>query len=90
MFAQRVKIHEHCVANFFRQERHRGTARNHAFQIIPTAAHAAAVSLNQRLHRDRERFFDITRRIDVTGKREHFRAFIIIAAKFCEPIRAAA
>src|SRR5208282_5611631 len=42
-FIERVEIHQHGVADRFRDHRHGGAARDHGQQIVPAAAHAAGV-----------------------------------------------
>src|SRR5690242_16985992 len=56
---QAVEIHQHCLADRFRYDRHRRTAGNDAEQIVPAAAHSATVPLDQLAQRYAHRLFDI-------------------------------
>src|SRR5690348_14166334 len=59
---QAVEIHQHRLADGFRYYRHRRTAGNDAEQIVPAAAHSAAVLLDQFAQRYAHRLFDIAGR----------------------------
>src|SRR5580704_919903 len=65
---QAVEIHQHRLADRFRYDRHRRTARNDGEQIVPAAAHAAAVSLDQLAQWYAHCLFDIARRVHMAGK----------------------
>src|SRR3990167_1728156 len=87
--AQRIEIHQHIVADFLRQQRHRGAARNDGFQILPPAADSAAVRADKRLQGDRHRLFDIARTIDVTGNAKDLGAGVVRPSEPGEPFGAA-
>src|SRR5262249_16966220 len=70
---QGVEIHQHRVANVLWQHRGRGPARDHAEQIVPTAAYAARVLFDQLAHRDAHRLLDIAGLLDMTGNAENLR-----------------
>ncbi len=70
---QRVEIHQHLVADRRRQARRRRAAGDHGQQIVPAAAHAAGMALDQLAHRDRHRLLDIARLVHMAGNAEDFR-----------------
>src|SRR5579872_2973906 len=86
---QRVEIHQHVVANRFRQARRRRTAWDHRHQIVPAAAHPAGMPLDELLHRDRHGFFDIARLVYMPGNAKDFRAGVALATDPGDPFRAA-
>ncbi len=90
MLFQSIEIHQHVVADLFRQQWHGRTARNDRLEIVPAAAHAAAMGLDQGLERDAHHLFDITRRVHMARDREHLGAGVALATKACKPFCAAA
>ncbi len=87
---QTVEIHQHCVANRLRQQRHRRTAGDHRQQIVPTAAHAAAMLVDQLAERDTHLLFDVAWLVHVAGYAKELRAGVVRSAKRREPRPAAA
>ena len=86
---QTVKIHQHFVADRLGDQRHRRTTRNNRQQIVPPAAHAAGVLLDQFPQRDAEFFFDIAGLVDVTRDAEDLLPRVVLPAQAGEPRRSA-
>src|SRR5690606_35150825 len=74
----------------FRQQRHRGAARNDGEQVVPTAAYAAGMLLNQLTQRNTHLLFHVAGLVDMARDAEKFRARVIGTAKAREPARATA
>src|SRR5690606_9784271 len=88
--AQAVEIHQDIVADAFRQQRHRAAARNDGEQVVPTAAYAAGMLLNQLTQRTTPPLFHVAGLADMARDAEKFRARVIGTAKAREPARATA
>src|SRR5262249_55869978 len=88
--AQRVEIHQHGVADRFRDDRYRGAARDDAEEIVPAAADAPGMPLDELTQRDTHRLLDIARRVDVAGDAEDLGALVLRPADAGEPGGAAA
>ena len=69
---------------------HRRAAGNDGEQIVPAAANAAAMPVDQFAERDRHRLFDVAGPVDVAGDAEELGAGIVRRAEAREPRRAAA
>lgn len=87
--SERVKVHQHIVANFAGQKWHRGTSRNHSQEIIPAALHATTVAFEEFFQRDRHFLLHSARIVHVAGNTEKFRAAVIGSAERGEPIGSA-
>src|SRR5208337_197500 len=72
-----------------RDARHRRSARNDRQEVIPTAAHAAAMLVDQLAQRDAHFLFNIAGLIHMAGDAEEFRAGVVRPAKLGEPLTAA-
>ena len=66
-------------------EPHRRSARDDREQIVPAAAHPAAVPVDQLAERNRHRLLDIARLVDVTREAEDLGAGIVGRAETREP-----
>ena len=88
--AQTVEIHQHVVADRFRDQRHRGAARNDRQQVVPAAAHAAGIFVDQFPQRNAEFFLDIAGLVHMAGDAEHFLPRVVLPPEAGEPRRAAA
>src|SRR6202158_6618577 len=87
-FSQAVEIHR-CIDDLFRRHHaHRRTARDHRLEIIPTAADAAAMALDQLPEWTPHRLFDVAGTLDMAGDAEQFGADIVGPADRGEPRRA--
>src|SRR5207237_9869563 len=73
----------------FRYDRHRRTAWNDAEQIVPAAAHSAAMPFDQLAQRYAHRLFDIAGRVHVAGKAVDLGARVARPADTGKPSRAA-
>ena len=60
-------------------------ARNNCLQIVPTAAHAAGMFVDQLLERNAHDLFDIARIVDMAGYGINLGAGVVLAAKAGEP-----
>ena len=76
---QRVEIHRRVDDLVGRNQWHRRAAGDHSQQVIPTAADAAAMPVDQLAEWDRHHLFDVTRRVDVPGDAEELRAGIVFS-----------
>ena len=72
-----------------RQARRRRAAGDHRQQIVPAAAHAAGMALDQLAHRDAHRLLDIARLVHMAGDAEDFCPGVARTADRREPRRAA-
>ena len=86
---QRVEIHQHVFALVDGEARDRRPAGNDGLEIVPAAAHAAAMTVDQLAEWDRHRFLNHARTLDVAGDCKDFRACIALSAKAGEPACAA-
>ena len=84
-----VEIHDQVFAIRRRDQRARGTAGNDRQQIVPAAADAAAVLLDQLAERDAHGVFHDAGRVDVAGDAVKLGADIVGAADAGEPAGAA-
>src|SRR5665213_4316262 len=87
---ERVELHQHGVADRFRNHRHGGAAGNNREQIVPAAAHAAGVLVDELPERDAHRLLDIARLFDMAGNAEDLGALVLRPADAGEPGAAAA
>src|ERR1700733_9909513 len=88
--AQRVEIHQHGVADRFRDHRHGGAAWDHAQKIVPAAAHAAGIFVDEFPERNAHRLFDVARLFHVARDAIDLCAFVLGPADAGEPGAAAA
>src|SRR6202158_1161680 len=87
-FSQAVEIHR-CIDNLFRRHHpHRRTAGDHRLEIIPAAADAAAMTLDQLPEWNPHCLFDVAGTLDMAGDAEQFGADIVGPADRGEPRRA--
>ena len=73
-----------------RQARHRRAAGDHGQQVVPAAAHAAGMALEQLAQGDAHLLFDHAGLLDVAGDLEQLGAGVVGLADAGEPGRAAA
>ena len=83
---QTVEVHQRDLAHFPRDQRHRRPARNYGLQIVPAAAHAAAVFFQQLAQRDRHHFFDVARPVHMAADRHDLGAGVVRPAEAREPL----
>src|SRR6185437_89019 len=86
-----VEIHQQRVGLIGAggNERHRRAAWNDGEQIVPAAAHAAGMAVDQFAQRNAHLFFHIAGPLDVAGNAEQLGASVVLAADAGEPRRAA-
>eukprot|EP00227_Mantoniella_beaufortii_P011202 CAMPEP_0197590548 /NCGR_PEP_ID=MMETSP1326-20131121/11475_1 /TAXON_ID=1155430 /ORGANISM="Genus nov. species nov., Strain RCC2288" /LENGTH=441 /DNA_ID=CAMNT_0043155651 /DNA_START=195 /DNA_END=1517 /DNA_ORIENTATION=- len=87
---ERVEVHEHLLAHLLGDERHGGAAGDDAQQVVPAAAHAPRVLLDQLLQRDAHLLLHRARVVDVPADAEQLGAGVVLAPERREPLRAAA
>src|ERR1700724_2897592 len=63
---QAVKIHQHCLADRFRETRHARTPGDDSQKVVPAAAHSAAMPVDQLLERNAHLLFDVAGRVHMT------------------------
>src|SRR5271169_288218 len=87
LVAAAVEIHQERIALIGTggYERHRRAARNDGEQIVPAAAHAAGVPLDQFAQRNAHILFDIARTLDMTRNAIELGAGIVGAPDAGEP-----
>ena len=85
VFAQRVEIHQHIVAYAFGDHRRGGTAGDDGQQIVPAAAHAAGMAVDEFAQRHAHFFFDVAGLVHMALQAEDFGAGILGAAEAGEP-----
>src|SRR3984885_874786 len=92
LLAAAVEIHQQRVGlvGTGRNERHRRAARNDRHQIVPAAAHAAGMALDQFAQWNTHLLFDIARLFHVAGNAEQLGAGVVLAADAGKPGGAAA
>lgn len=86
---QRVEIHDLRVARSFGQDGRGGAAGDDGFEVVPAAAHAAAVLVDELAEGDGHFFLHRAGVVDVAGDAEEFRAGVALAAEGVEPVRPA-
>ena len=59
------------------EQRHRRAARDHGEQVVPAAAHAAGMALDQLAQRDAHLLFDVARLVHVAGNAEQLGAGVV-------------
>src|SRR5581483_6273210 len=69
---------------------HRGAAGDDGLEIVPAAANAAAMPLDQLAERDTHRLLDIAGALDMARDAKQLRAMVVLRADAGEPGRAAA
>src|SRR5476651_2203070 len=82
---QRVEVHQDRVADRLGQHRRRRTTENDGQQVVPAAAYAAGMLLDQLLEGNAHRLFDVARLVYVPGDAEEFGAGVVRAANAAEP-----
>ncbi len=87
---QAIEIHQHVVADRFRQERHGRAAGNDGKEIVPAAAHTACMFFKEFLEGDTHFLFDIAGPVHMAGNAEELGAGVVGTAEAGEPGRAAA
>ena len=85
VFAQGVEIHQHIVAYAFGDHRRGGTAGDDGQQIVPAAAHAAGMAVDEFAQRHAHFFFDVAGLVHMALQAEDFGARILGAAEAGEP-----
>src|SRR5579872_4147872 len=88
--AEAVEIHRRVDDLLRRHHAHRRSTGYHRFQIVPAAANAAAMLLDQFAERNAHGFFDVAGALDVTGHTEQLGADIVRPADRRKPGRATA
>ncbi len=83
--AQAVEVHEHGIADRLGQHRHRRTPGDDRQQIVPAAAHAAGMPLDQFFQRNAHFLFDIARPLHMAGDAEDLGAAVLGPAETGEP-----
>ena len=91
LVAAAVEIHQQRVGliGAGRNQRHRRAARNDREQIVPAAAHAAGMAIDQFAQRNAHGLFDIARPLDMAGNAIELGAGVVLPADAGEPGRAA-
>src|SRR5262249_16136442 len=84
-----AKIHEQRLPLMNRNARHGGTAGNGGEQVVPAAAHAPRMALEQLAQRDPHRVLYGAGPLHVAGNAEQFRAGIVGPPDAREPVGAA-
>mmetsp|Transcript_9730 Transcript_9730/g.39603 ORF Transcript_9730/g.39603 Transcript_9730/m.39603 type:complete len:528 (-) Transcript_9730:20-1603(-) len=87
---QVVEVHERFGALVDGQHGHRRAAWDDGLEVLPAAADAAAVLVDELAHRDGHFFLDDDRVVDVARDGEQLGAGVVLAAERVEPARAAA
>ena len=85
VLAQRVEIHQHVVADMLGQQRRGGAAGNDAEQVVPAAAHAAGIALDQLPHRDAHLGFHVAGLVHMALDAEDLGARVLRPAEAGEP-----
>ena len=88
--AQRIEIHRDVHRLFRRDATNRRAAGNDGEQVIPAAANAAAVLVDQLSQRNTHFLFDDARTLDVAGNLKELRAGVVRKTESRKPARAAA
>src|SRR5579863_2279603 len=88
-FAQAVEIHRRIDDLLGRHHAHRRAAGDHRLQIVPAAANAAAMLLDQFAERNAHRFFDVAGPLDMTGYAKQLGADVVRPANGGKPRRPA-
>lgn len=81
-----VKVHQLVVADVFRQDRRRRASGDDGLEVVPAAAHASAVLLDQLAQRDRHLLLDRARVVDVSRDAEELRALVSFPPEPGEPL----
>src|SRR5690606_38921833 len=89
-FLEPVEVHRRVHDLRRRDQRNRGAAGDHCQQVVPPAANAAAMLLDQFLKRDAHRFFDDAGPLDVPANLEELGPLVVLAPEAREPARTAA
>ena len=87
--AEAVEVHRGVDDLLGRHHADRRAAGNDRLEIVPAAANAAAMALDQFAERNPHRLFDVAGPLDVTGDAEQLGADIVGPADAGEPRRAA-
>mmetsp|Transcript_21192 Transcript_21192/g.62619 ORF Transcript_21192/g.62619 Transcript_21192/m.62619 type:complete len:254 (-) Transcript_21192:701-1462(-) len=83
-----VKVHEHIVAGLLGHDGHGRAARDHSQEVVPAAAHAAAVLLEEFPEGDAHLLLDGDGVVHVARDAEELGARIVFAPKTGEPVTA--
>ena len=83
-----VEVHELVIAGGLGQDGRGGAAGDDGLQVVPAAAHAAAVLVDELAQRDRHLLLDGARVVDVTRDAEELGAGVALAPERVEPRRA--
>ena len=89
-FAQSVEIHRRIDDLFGGHQRHRRAAGNDCLEVLPAAANATAVAIDQFLERDRHGLFKSSRLVHMAGNTKQLGALVVVAPERGKPVRAAA
>ena len=84
-FLTAVEIHRHVHHHGRRNQRNGRSAGDYREQIVPPAAHAAAMLFDQLTERNAHRLFDDAGFFDMARNLEKFRAMVVFTAKAFEP-----
>ena len=82
---ERVEVHQHRVTDGLGQHGDGGAAGDDAQEVVPAAADAAAVLLDEVLERDGHLLLDDDRVVDVARDGEELGAGVVLAAETSEP-----
>src|SRR3954452_2201969 len=88
--AQGVEVHRGVDDLFGRHERDRRAARDRAQEVVPAAAHAAAMAVDELAEGDAHLLLDVAGLVDVPGDAEELGAGVVRLAEPREPGAAAA
>ena len=75
--AEAVEVHRRVDDLLGRHHAHRRAAGDHGLQVVPAAANAAAMPLDQFAERNPHRLFDVAGPLDMAGDTEQFGADIV-------------
>ena len=84
-----VEVHRRVDDLVSRHQRHRGAAGDDRQEVVPSAADAAAMAVDQLAERDRHRLLEGAGALDVARDAEELGAGVVLAAEAGEPARPA-
>src|SRR5690606_41921037 len=88
-FLQSVEIHGRVHDLRGRDERNRRTARDHGEQIVPAAADAAAMGIDEFTKSDAHLLLDNARLVHMAADLEELGALVVLASEALQPSRTA-
>ena len=87
---ERIEVHQHSVADALGKTGHGTAAGDDGQQIVPAAAHTAAVLLDELLERDGHLLLHRAGIVDVAADAEELGAAVVLATEASEPASTAA